>query len=194
MTGRSAVVARLATADGVVPLQAVDLTAVAGASSAVRGAAAFVLVLVFGGAFLWRYQPFVERSMDAAMARPLLSTAYGVVAHLVVVLGGVLLASKLSQYPVFGRNPAVVGLLLGALVGLVAAGLGFTVVGSTVVELGGQPSRWVGLVVGALIASGIAVATPAVAGVAWLVVVSVGVGGAVRKWVHASAVSEVADA
>ena len=167
MAGRSAVTALLATVDGGVPLQAVDLTAVTGASSAVRAAVAFLLVLALGGVFLWRYDSFVERSMDASMDQPLRSTAYGVAAHLVVVFGGVLLASKLAQYPIAGRNPAVVG--------------------STVVELGGQPSRWVGLVVGALIAGGIAVVTPSVAWVAWLVVVSMGVGGAVRKWVHASA-------
>lgn len=187
MAGRSAVTALLATVDGGVPLQAVDLTAVTGASSAVRAAVAFLLVLVLGGVFLWRYDSFVERSMDASMDQPLRSTAYGVAAHVVVVFGGVLLASKLAQYPIAGQNPAVVGIVLGLVLLLLVGSLGFTVVGSTVVELGGQPSRWVGLVVGALIAGGIAVVTPTVAWVAWLVVVSMGVGGAVRTWVHASA-------
>lgn len=190
MAGRSAATALLATVDGAVPLQAVDLAAIAGASSAVRASAAFVLVLVLGGAFLWRFEPFVERSIDASMARPLASTAYGVAAHVAVGFGGVLLASKLAQYPAFGQNPAVLGLALGLGLVLVAGALGFTVVGSTVVELGGRQNRWTGLVVGAVIAGGIAVVSPKVAWIAWLVVVSVGIGGAIRKWVHASAIPE----
>lgn len=191
MAGRAAATAGSELVDRGVPLQAGDLATVTDASGVVRASVAFVLVLVLGGAFLWRFGPFVERSIDASMDRPLRSTAYGVAAHLVVVFGGVLLASKLSQYPVFGVNPAALGLALGLFLLLLVGSLGFTVVGSTVVELGGQPSRWVGLVVGALIAGGIAVVTPTVAWVAWLVVVSMGVGGAVRKWVHASAVSDV---
>ena len=186
MTGRSAVTAALATGGGV-PLQTVDLAVLSGTSSVVRAAVAFLLVLLLGGTLLWRFEPFVERSVDASMAQPLRSTAYGVAAHVVVIFAGVLLASKLAQYPIAGWNPAGVGLALGLLVLVVVGSLGFTVVGSTVVELGGQPSRWVGLVVGAGIASAIAVVTPTVAWVGWLVVGSVGVGGAVRRWVHASA-------
>jgi hypothetical protein len=187
MTGHSAVGAALATGVGGVPLQAVDLTALSEMSGAVRAVVAFLLVLLLGGTLLWRFEPFVERSVDASMAQPLRSTAYGVAAHVVVVFAGVLLASKLAQYPIAGWNPAGVGLVLGLLVLVLVGSLGFTVVGSTVVELGGQPSRWVGLVVGACLAGGIAVVTPTVAWVAWLVVGSVGIGGAVRRWVNASA-------
>lgn len=188
MAGASAAVARLAT----VPLQ-IDLAVLAETPSVVRASVAFGAVLLLGGAVLLRSESFVERSKAASMAQPLRSTAYGVAAHLVVVLAGVLLASKLAQYTVAGWNPAGAGLVAGIVLLLVVSSLGFTVVGSTVVELGQGPNRWAGLVVGAGIAGVIAVLSPTVAGVAWLVVGSIGIGGAVRKWFHASAIQEVAD-
>lgn len=193
MTGRSAAGGLLATVDSTVPLQVVDPSVLAGTSSAVRAAVAFAAVLLLGGAVLWRYEPFVERSQDASMAQPLRSTVYGVAAHLVVGFAGVILAAKLAQYTVAGWNPAVVGLAVGVALLLAAGSLGFTVVGSTVVELGGGPNRWAGLVVGAGIAGVIAVLSPTLAWAAWVVVGSAGVGGAVRKWVHASAMDDLAE-
>lgn len=190
MAGRSPLGALPVRTDAGVPLQVVDAGPITGTPGALRATAAFLLVLVCGAALLWRYEPLVERSMDASMADPVRSTAYGVAAQLVVVFAGVILASKLSQYEVWGVNPAGLGLVLGVLALLLVGSLGFIVVGSTVVELGGQPNRLAGVVVGALIAGVIAVVTPTVAGLLWLFVVAVGVGGAVRKWVHASAVPE----
>lgn len=170
--------------DGWLALSAADPIAVLDASRTVRAVAAVALVLVVGGTLVWRFEPVVARSVDAAMSRPLRSTAYGVAAHATVAFGGVLLASTFSQLPISGS--ALLGPLLGLVVLLVAGGWGFTVVGGSILERGGTSSRWAGLLVGALIAGGLAVVDPAVAGVGWLLVVSIGIGEPVRSWLHAS--------
>lgn len=165
-------------------LLAVDLIAVLDASRTVRAVAAVALVLVVGGTLFWRFESVVARSVDAAMSRPLRSTAYGVAAHAVVAFSGVLLASTFSQLPISGS--AALGPLLGLVVLLLAGGWGFTVIGASILERGGRSSRWAGLLVGAIIAGALAVVDPAVAGVGWLLVVSLGIGESVRTWFHAS--------
>lgn len=183
-------IARGATTDGWLALQTVDPIAILDASRAARASAAVALVLVVGGVLVWRFEPFVDRSVDAAMARPLRSTAYGVAVHAVVAFGGVLLSSNFAQLPIDGRNTAVLGPLLGLVVLLVAGGWGFTVVGASILERWGASNQWAGLLVGAIIAGGITVVDPAVAVVGWLLVVSIGIGEPVRTWLHGSAVAD----
>lgn len=175
---------------GATPLQTVD-PAIFSESGAVRASLAFGLVLLFGGALLWRFEPFLERSIDSSRAKPLSSLLYGVAAHAVIAFGGVYLATQLAQVRVAGWSAGGLGILFGVLLLLLAASLGFTVIGATVVELGWEPRRWPGVVVGALIAGAIAVIDPLFGGAVWFVVVSMGIGGPIRTWLHASAVSDI---
>lgn len=169
------------------PLQAVDPTGVLEAPGLVRGPIAFALVLLVGGALLWRFEPFVDRSIDASTDRPISSMAYGVAAHAVLAFVGIYLASQLGLVVVSGQSLTVVGYWVGFVSLAVAGALGFTVVGGAIVELGWERRRWHGLLVGALIAGGAGLVDPLLGGVVWLVVVSTGIGGPVRRWVHASA-------
>jgi hypothetical protein len=177
-----------------VTLQTLDPTAVTEAPPEVRALGVFVTVLLVGGAYLWRYEPVVDRSIASSRARPLLSAAYGVATHVVILFAVFYLGARLSQFELFGRNTSVLGLVFGVAVVILVAALGFTVVGAAIVELGWGGNPWAGLVLGAGIAGGIAVAATTLAGGLWVAVVSVGIGGAVRKWLHASAVQEVGQA
>lgn len=174
-----------------VPMQTVGSIDVFGAPAPVRALVVFVLVAAVGGLLLWRFGPFVDRSIDASMARPLSSLVYGVAAHAVIAFGGVYLANQLGQVGLFGRSAGVLGVALGGLVVLLASSLGFTVVGSTVVELGWGPDRRVGVVAGAAIAATAALMEPLVAALLWFLLVSMGIGGPARNWLHADEVSRI---
>lgn len=176
-----------ALASATTPLQAVDPVAVIGAAGPRRGAVAFALVLVLGGALYWRWERFVDRAIEASVADPLRSLVYGAAGHAVIVFGGVYLTSRLARLEVGGLNAGAVGVISGLFVMLLVAALGFTVVGSSVVALGWDGSRWTGIGLGALVAGVAASVDPLVGGIAWFAVVSTGIGGPVRRWVHASA-------
>jgi hypothetical protein len=179
------------------PLGALDPTAVFDAPPEVRAGIAFATVLALGGLLVLRFGPFVERSIDATRSRPLASTVYGVAAHLVVLFVVFYLGVRLSRFELFGQSTGLLGPAFGVASVLATGALGFTVVGSTVVEVGWAPDRWAGLVVGAGLAGLIAVLSSSVAfalaAVLWVLVVSMGIGGAVRRWLTASAVSEVGE-
>lgn len=168
------------------PLQSIDPGAAFDAMGAARAPIAFAIVLVFGGVLVWRREPFVDRAIEATMDRPLAAVGYGLAAHAVIVFVGVYLATRLSQIVVSGRGASGIGLLVGGLLLAVAATVGFTVVGGTLVDLWGTRYHWSGVLVGALIAGIVAVGNPAFGGVVWVAVVSVGIGGPVRTWLHAS--------
>lgn len=170
-----------------VPLQAVDPAALTGLSGPVRGAAVFVAVLVLGAGLTWRRGALVERSIAESTDRPLSAMGYGVAAHGVIAFGGVYLATRLTEVEAGGWNAGALGAAGGVLALLLAGALGFTVVGSVLADLGGRGGRWAGAVVGAAIAGGAAAVEPLVGVVVWFVVVSTGIGGPVRAWVHASA-------
>lgn len=156
------------------------------ASALVRAAVAFVLVVLVGGGIRWRAEAFVDRSIDATLDRPLVSVGYGIAALLVVGFGAVYLASQLAQITVGRRSAGSVGLLVGALAVLLACALGFTVVGGALVLVWGGRNDWSGLALGALVAGTLAALDPFLAGVGWVAVVSLGIGGRVRTWLHAS--------
>lgn len=175
------------------PVQAVDPTVIGDLSAPVRGLAAFLLVATLGGLMLWRYGSFVDRSLEASMARPLSSLVYGVAAHAVIVFGGVYLTNQLAQVQVQGQNAGAVGVLLGLLFVLLAASLGFIVVGTTVVSVAGEQRHWYGLLVGAGIAGVAGFLGSIVGGILWFVVVSMGIGGPARRWLHADEVADARD-
>lgn len=181
----------IALAGDVVPLQAVDPAAFVDLPGPVRALVVFALVLLLGGGLLWRFEPFVDRSIDATLARPLWAVGYGVAAHATIGFAGLYLSTRLGQVNVSGWNASGIGVLIGVLLVLLAGALGFSVVGTTLVGLLDDGGPWSGLIVGAVIAGAVAVVDPFFGGVAWVAIASLGIGGAVRRWVHASAVPDV---
>lgn len=167
-------------------LQTVDPTLVLDLPGLLRALVAFATVLLLGAGLLWRYDGLVDRSMDASIGRPLSSLGYGVAAHATIAFFSVYAASQLGPLTLSGRSLGSVGLVLGVIILAVIAALGFTVVGTAVVELGGTRPRWYGLVLGAVIAGLVALIDPLIGGFVWLVVVSTGIGGQVRAWFHAA--------
>lgn len=172
------------------PLQALGPSTLTDAPWPFRGLAAFLVVVGLGGVLVWRYEPFVDRSIDASMERPLSSLGHGAAAHAVIVFVGVYLANKFGRYaPLDGTGP-LIGLSVGLLLLVGSAAVGFTVVGSTIVELRGDRQRWLGLALGGAIAGAAGAVATTTGAFVWFVVVSMGIGGAVRRWINASAVPE----
>ena len=124
-------------------------------------------------------------SITASMASPLRSLAYGAAAHAVIAFVGVYLTSQLSRVEISGQSVGALGVAVGVLVVLLAGSLGFVVVGSAVVEFGWERRRWYGLAVGALTAGVAGWLGPVAGGLLWFVVVSMGIGGPARNWLHA---------
>jgi hypothetical protein len=156
-----------------------------------RAVVAFLLVLPFGGAVLSRYGGLFERSVDASMDSPLLSLVYGLGAHLAIffaamVFSNQLISAGVSQTVLSTGRAAVLGAVMLAL-----AGLGFAVVGAILTDLRGERRPWLGLFVAA--AAGVAgLLLSLLAGVAvWVVVVSIGIGGPTRRWIHAERTAEL---
>lgn len=169
---------------GVLFLQSSELPALLDQPPLVRGPIAFGVVLLPGAAILWRWEAVVDRAIDASVDRPLSALGYGIAAHAVIVFVGIYLASRLSGVVLSGHSLAAVGLAIGVAAFGAAAALGFTVVGGAIVELRWGRRRWLGLLLGAVGAALAAIADPMVGGLVWLVVVSTGVGGSARRWLH----------
>lgn len=166
-------------------------SALVDAPGPVRASAAFALVVLLGGALLWRHEGFVADSIDATLARPLWAMGYGVASHAVIAFAAFYLASQLALVGRIGLGLATLTAIVGGLLVLASGATGFTVVGVAVTDLWGAGSYWPGVVLGALLAGGIAGLDLQFAAVGWVAVVSFGIGGAVREWLHASAVQEI---
>lgn len=168
----------------------VEPVALLEASAPVRALVAFLLVLLLGGLLVRRRGPLIDRSIDATTDRPVASIGYGVAAHLVIGFAGFYLTARLGGIAVSGYNAGSVGVIFLLVLAASASVLGFTVVGATLAELWGGGGEWIGVVVGAVVAGIVAAVGPAFAGggIVWIVVVSMGIGGPVRRWLHASAV------
>lgn len=166
-------------------LAAVDATTLGGLSSVDRAAGSFVLVLLFGVGVLYRSQRFVEHSIDSSMARPHISLVYGLIGYGIVVSVGLY---GITQLPTVGVVTSMIATALAVVVVgciLALAGLGYTVVGSGLLELTGDRQPWNGLVLGATISAITWLALPALAAaVVWVIVAAVGIGGPVREWIH----------
>ena len=150
-----------------------------------RAVGSFLLVLPFGGFVLLRYGSLLDRSVDASMSSPFVSTVYGVIAHLAIIFAAGVFSTQLANAGV-GQEALTIGstAVLGAvLLGL--AGFGFAVVGTWLTGLRGERRPWQGLVVAAAVgAVGWLVPVLLVGVVMWVLVVSVGIGGLTRRWVH----------
>ena len=169
----------------------VDPSLVTDAPAAVRAVAAFVLVLLFSAGMLVRFRPFVDRSIDASMERPAVSLVYGLALHGLVLFATGYVLTQLVQVEVALSDVSAVGVVILALVWLLLAGLGFTVVGATLTEVTGRRQHWQGAVVGAALGAAAAFVEPLLLGTAlWILVVSVGIGGPMKRWLHASQAAE----
>jgi hypothetical protein len=154
-----------------------------------RAIGAFVFVVLFGGLLLWRFDGFVNRAVDTSMERPAVSTAYGVTAHVCVLFFGVYFFGQVTRLSANGLVVAgTAAAVAAAVVGL--AGLGLTVVGARLTELVGERRPWYGLVVGAALGAAAWLLPVVAAGlVVWVLLVSIGIGGPTREWIHASRAS-----
>lgn len=171
-----------------VPFAAVDPIGFLDTSAVIRAVAAFLLVTLVGGVLVHRHEPFVERSIDATLNRPVASIGYGVAAHLVIGFAGFYLTARLGGVTISGLNPGSIGILVFVLLLLLSGAIGFTVIGGTLVDVWSGGRRWSGPLTGGAIAAGVAVINPVFGIYAWLVLVSVGIGGPVRRWLNASVV------
>lgn len=182
VVGRRSVRVVLAFLPGTASAGPVDPTGLAEASGAVRAAASFALVLLFGGVLLYRYRGFVDRSTDASFERPRVAVVYGLMAFGLVAFGGVYVFSQLAR---LGGTVSLVGLGAMALVALTLASLGFAVVGTLITDVQGRRRPWHGLVLGAGISSVGWLLLPPLGGLlAWILIASFGLGGPTRKWFH----------
>jgi hypothetical protein len=163
---------------------AVDPSVVTG-TPWLRAAVAFVLVVPFGVAILSRYGGLVERSVETSMGSPLVSVLYGFLTQVGLLFVGGVLSTQLANAGLGTTTLTVGSTVVFGVVFLTLAGLGFAVVGAWLVERRGAGPRWQGL--GAVAAVGAAGwLLPALLGTAiWVGLVSVGIGGPTRKWIHA---------
>lgn len=165
---------------------AVDLPSIVGLGPLYRAAAAFLVVLLLGGIILWWRHPIVERATVASTTRPLYSLLHGLAAHVVLAFGTVYMVNQLGPFDIAGQSAATIGLAIGGMLFLAVGALGFTIVGTIGVEYLTRRGPWTGLLVGAVVAAGTALLPPMYGGTLWVVLVSMGVGGPVRRWFHAS--------
>ena len=167
---------------------ALDPSVVAGTSAPNRAAVSFLSTVLFGGLVIYQYGGRLGPAVTASTDSPLLSALYGVIAY----GGGVFLFGyAFSQLFQVGVDTRLLVLVIGplfALFVLVLGGAGFVVVGAWLTSVLGTRSLWTGLVaLGGLTAVGWLLLPALLAFVVWLAVAAVGIGGPVRRWLHADA-------
>lgn len=178
------VVAAVTVIPGVATAAPLGPSTIAELSTPVRAVVGAGLVLAFG-AFILRFREgLVDQSMEASLESVPHSTFYGLAVHFVLVFAGVYIVSQISRL-VGGAGPVVFAITGVGL--LIAAGLGFTVVGTILTEQLWDERPWLGLGVGTALAGIVLIALPLIPGVgAWILIASVGIGGSARNWFHAS--------
>lgn len=145
-------------------------------------------ILALGVGLRWRYGPILDRSVDATLERPLTSLAYGIATHAAVAFAAVYLTARLRDVAFGGVWFGVLGPLVGVLMVLVTATVGFMVLGTILVGAVAESDTRTGLFVGALLGGVLTLLDPLSGAAAWLVLVSAGIGGFSRRWLTASAV------
>lgn len=154
------------------------------ASDPGRATASFLLVLCVAAAVRYGRAGLFDRSVDAALERPLVAPLYGAAAG---TLGWLVVAYLFGQALRVGGGIGQAAVVLGIGGALVVAGFGFAVVGTGLTTTLGDRRPWVGSLVGAGVSALVLVALPHPAGVVgWVFVAATGLGGATRRWLHAS--------
>jgi hypothetical protein len=167
-----------------------DLEAIIGVSALPRAGVVGLVILLLGVVMLAWDGGFLDRSVDAATERPIVSVVYGVAAHLAIAFAGVTLTAKLGRVDLGGYFLGWIGVVFGFGLIFATAMLGFSVVGTILLGVLGRESRTVGVVIGAILAGAITLVDPLVAVATWLVVVSAGIGGVTRRWFNSDAIAE----
>jgi hypothetical protein len=166
--------------------QSVDPSMVEDVPVPIRAGIVFALVLVVGAGFLWRYGPFVHRSIDASMDRPFSSFIYGLFAFGMVAFVSLLIVVQGTQFGVAVRELTLLGTGLGGFLSLVLGSLGYLILGAKLTDFLGPRQPWNGVVFGAAIGAVAWLVLPVVfAAAAWLLGAAVGLGGPMRRWMHA---------
>jgi hypothetical protein len=168
----------------IAPLQwGVEPTAVV-ASDSGRAIASFLLVVGVAAAVRSRRPGLLTRAVDATLDAPLRAPPYGVAA---AVLGWLVVAYAFGQALRIGGGVGRIAIALGVGGSLVVGGFGFVVVGTGLATVLGDRRPWVGPVVGAGVSAIVLVALPGrIGAVGWAFVAATGLGGAARRWLHAS--------
>ena len=149
-----------------------------------RAIASFLLVLGVGTAVRHWRPGLLERAVDATLERPLAAPLYGAAA---AVLGWLVVAYAFGQALRVGGGVGRVAVALGVAGALVVAGFGFAVVGTGLTAVVDDRHRWAGPLAGAGASALVLLALPDRLGlVVWAAVAAVGLGGAARRWLHAS--------
>jgi len=165
-------------------LSGVEPTSVA-ASDPGRAVASILLVLgVTAAVRYWRAGLFA-RAVDATLERPLVAPLYGVAAS---VLGWLVVAYAFGQALRIGGVVGRAAVAVGVGGALAVGGFGFAVAGAAVTTVLGDRRPWAGALVGAGVSALVLLALPGRLGlVVWAFVAATGLGGAARRWLHASA-------
>lgn len=166
------------------PLQwSIDPTSAVTSSG--RAVASVLLVLGVAAAVRYWRPGLVERAVDATLERPLTAPLYGVAA---AVLGWLVVAYAFGQALRVGGGVGRVAVLLGVAGALVIGGFGFVVVGTGLTTVLADRRPWAGPLAGAGVSALVLLALPDRLGlVVWAFVAATGLGGAARRWLHASA-------
>ena len=167
-----------------------DIWTLFGASGPIRTVSVVLVVFLVGIGLWWWDEAFMDRSVDAATARPLASLAYGLATHAAIALAGVLLTAKLGRLTLGGFYFGWLGVLVGVGLILVTATVGFSVVGIVLLGLLGDVDARGGVLLGAIIAGAVTLLDPLLGVATWLLVVSAGIGGFARMWLTADALPD----
>jgi hypothetical protein len=163
-------------------LQVAELRELVGLSWTAR---VFVGFAVFtGGSFvLSRREPgLVDRAISSTTARPVLSGLSGLLAQAVLLLATAYLFSQIWQVSIAGVSIGFGAAGLGLLGLLGIAVLGLTVVATALVGVVKESADELVWPTTGLIGAGILGAPTVYSAILWVIVVSLGVGGLVRRW------------
>lgn len=154
-------------------------------SPPLRAVATFLLAVPVGMVVLRNYGSRVDRGLDASTDRPLVSVVYGVMAHLLLFFAAMVVSFQFASTDIDETVVLVGGVAVLGVIFVSLAGFGLAVIGTWLAELRGGGRPWQGLLAaGAVGAMGWLL--PLVAGlVVWTTLVSIGIGGSAREWVHA---------
>lgn len=164
-----------------------DVWTLFGTASPIRAVSVVLLVFLIGIGLWWWDDTLMDRSVDAATARPVASLAYGLATHFAIAFAVVLLTAKLGRVTLGGFYFGWLGVLVGVGLLLVTATVGFSVVGIIVLGLLADVDAPGGVLLGAIIAGTVTLLDPLLGVATWLLVVSAGIGGFAREWLTADA-------
>jgi len=168
----------------IVPAPLIGLSTISDIDGTGRAVASFLLVMGVAVVVRTRWPGVLDRAVDATLERPLRAPLYGVAAS---VLGWLVVAYAFGQALRLGGIIGRAAVALGVGGALVVGSFGFVVVGAGVTTILAAHRPWAGPLVGASTSAAVLVALPARPGlVVWVLVAATGLGGATRRWVHAS--------